>query len=328
MYDAHCICPKMIANYVSERSFYNYLTCSDSQIILDSESYLIYEYFKAIGREDESKFKLLKCIFQFLENMENKILKVNSEISGDVKKLMLDITIRANTTFNRSFLVFHNDEYSEFLTELRAQNIQLFNYSNLDSLLNGTPNQLSGPLLNYNQLMEDLEFSLFKLMRTKVTGRTEDELNDYIRDILEAKRYTLRDQTREGASTSGNSSGELDLVILDGMKLYTIIEAMKLSSVDQGYISTHYKKLLVNYNPLGVRKSFLVSYYTGQDFLAFSQRYEDYIRSIDPVIFECDDLILGDFEEKDSGYANIKKFIHNITLMGYPVFCTHYILKI
>lgn len=328
MYDAHCICPNMVVNYVTESSFYNYLTRSESQIILDENGLLYYEYIQAIGENNPEKFQALKCIFKYLELTSNKILKVNSSIDDNTKRMMLDITMKAVTTFNKSFLVCDNNDYSDYLQELIDQNIQLFNHSNLERLLIGTPTILSGALLNHNKMMEDLEFALYKLIRTQKTGHTEDELNDYIRDILEAKHYAIRDQTREGTSTSGHSSGELDLVILDNSKLYAIIEAMKLSSVDREYINTHYKKLLINYNPLGVKKTFLVSYYTGKDFNSFCLRYEDYIRNIDPTIFEENEISLEALEEKNVSYVNMKKYVHNIIINEIPAFCVHYIIKI
>lgn len=64
---------------------------------------------------------------------------------------------------------------------------------------------------------------------------------------------------------------------------------MNLSGFDRAYIDKHIKKVLVNYNPQGLRYSVLVTYYEcGRDqFKAFSDMYRAYIEKYAPETFGC-----------------------------------------
>lgn len=57
-----------------------------------------------------------------------------------------------------------------------------------------------------------------KLQRNVTFSHTsEDQRNDFIRDILETSGYSsgyeVRDQTRQGKSATGKNSGEVDLLV-------------------------------------------------------------------------------------------------------------------
>lgn len=62
--------------------------------------------------------------------------------------------------------------------------------------------------------------------------RSEDNINDYVRDMLVNRGYKeIRDQTRHGLSVSGKSAGEVDLLISKAGKEAALIEGLKLGSV-------------------------------------------------------------------------------------------------
>lgn len=92
----------------------------------------------------------------------------------------------------------------------------------------------------------------------------EDVRNTYIRDILRAKKYIVSDQTLIGKSESGKSSGELDIEVFEKWdKPLALMEALIISSDGLGdirYWNRHLKKLLDNYNPIGIPEVYLISY--------------------------------------------------------------------
>ena len=57
-------------------------------------------------------------------------------------------------------------------------------------------------------------------------------------------KYEKVDQTRQGDSVSGKDAGSIDIQLLkDGMPV-VMIEALKLSSLDQNELSIHIDKVL------------------------------------------------------------------------------------
>lgn len=101
---------------------------------------------------------------------------------------------------------------------------------------------------------------------------SEDERNDYIRDLLETSGYQVKDQTRQGISASGKASGEVDILIHDKGMPITIIEALNLSGLDTNYLNTHLDKIY-KYDTLGNRFNFILSYVKVKDFESFWSKY-------------------------------------------------------
>lgn len=88
--------------------------------------------------------------------------------------------------------------------------------------------------------------------------------------------YYVRDQTRQGCSYKGKRAGEVDILIRVGKIPISIIEALKLTSVDEKYISTHIDKIY-KYDTLGYKYNFIVSYVNSKDFNEFFKRYYKYV---------------------------------------------------
>ena len=62
-------------------------------------------------------------------------------------------------------------------------------------------------------VFRDLFNACIKLQKnTTFTNVSEDQRNDFIRDILETAGYQIKDQTRQGKSASGKASGEIDIL--------------------------------------------------------------------------------------------------------------------
>lgn len=110
-------------------------------------------------------------------------------------------------------------------------------------------------------------------------GKLENQINDYIRDLLEARGYSqIRDQSRHGVSSNGGSAGEVDLLLKKDDKEVAIVEGLKLASVDKAYIKEHIDKAIVNYNPLGT-STFIIAYAGAADFAGLWNRLYSYLTS-------------------------------------------------
>ena len=107
-------------------------------------------------------------------------------------------------------------------------------------------------------------------------GAEENVINDALKNYL-GMVYDICDQTRQGVSETGNSSGSVDLLICQDSFPIAIIEALKLNSVNKSSIQRHINKLLVNYDPNGLPYAFLIAYYTEKAFSTFCTSFEEYI---------------------------------------------------
>lgn len=111
-------------------------------------------------------------------------------------------------------------------------------------------------------------------------GKTEDEINDYIRDMLQIK-WDVHDQTRQGESETGKQAGEVDFVFMNKGMPFALAEALKTDSMNEAYIHKHITKAIDNYNPSGYPFVFLVMYVTTKDFIAFWSKCFSYLQAYD-----------------------------------------------
>lgn len=111
--------------------------------------------------------------------------------------------------------------------------------------------------------------------------------------------------------------------------LFTLVEAMKLNSVDSAYINKHYLKLLENYNPLEVKRRFLITYYSGSSFAAWWDRYTDHIKSLDMSVFAHPDYSpISTVVGQETPFGSVKKLHHHIEVGGEPALCTHFAIRL
>lgn len=140
--------------------------------------------------------------------------------------------------------------------------------------------------VNNNEI--DIEQMLFsEVMRccervqadNSIKDSIEDEINDRFRDLLDANKYIdVRDQTRQGASSTGKRAGEVDILVRIGKKPISIIEALRLTSVEEDKISEHIDKIY-KYDTLGYRFNFIISYVKIKDFDRFWNGYKQFVCS-------------------------------------------------
>lgn len=132
-----------------------------------------------------------------------------------------------------------------------------------------------------NDIYDDIIFCCERIQASTISkSLDEDEINDNIRNLLEAKGYNVKDQTRQGSSLSGKKSGEVDILIKDENMPITLVEAMKLKSIDKKYIGNHIEKIF-KYDTLGYGEIFLVSYIETKDFDLFWDKYKEYVCKYD-----------------------------------------------
>lgn len=128
-------------------------------------------------------------------------------------------------------------------------------------------------------LIRDLYLACIKLQSNSLYKNvTEDQRNDYIRDLLETRRYQVKDQTRRGTSNSGKASGEIDIFIHENGLPITIIEALNLSSLNTTYLDMHIDKIY-KYDTLGNNFNVILSYVNVKDFYNFWTKYCDHIKT-------------------------------------------------
>lgn len=104
----------------------------------------------------------------------------------------------------------------------------------------------------------------------------ENGLNDKVCNLLRMV-YDVSDQSRQGLSLSRKNPGEIDFLVFDNQEPVTIMEALKLGRLDKKYLNDHITKLLVNYDPIGCRRAYLIVYVTSPDFGSFWSDFCDYI---------------------------------------------------
>lgn len=327
---AHCICPNFISAHIGNTSIFNGIFLgkflqSQDQIILDDDGELMCKYVESI-QDDQSKYEVFKVWRMLLEASNNgKLLLTHVQPTHETTQLIYSLITKSATTFSKNIIANNNNDYAEYVEELNRQRISLLNLQNLDTT---AVQMISQRDVNYDLFDNDLGWILQRLIRRYSRTNTEDESNDFIRDMLLSKHYEVRDQTREGASSSGSQAGELDLLIENKNSLFSIIEAMRLDSVDTNYINTHYKKLLLNYNPLMVKITFLVSYYEGARFDLWWERYTQHIESLENPHLELDDSYhINNIEHVESPYLGLKKIIQHFSYGNEHFACIHYGVK-
>ncbi|HEJ8084090.1 hypothetical protein [Serratia marcescens] len=327
---AHCICPSFISAHIGDTGvftgvFMGKFLQSQDQIILDDDGELMCKYVESI-QDDQSKYEVFKVWRMLLENSSNgKLLLTHVNETDSTSHLIYSLITSSATTFRKNIITSDNNSYAEYIGELNRQRVNLLNLQNLDTTV---VQMVTKREINYDDFDNDLGWILQRLIRRYSRSHSEDESNDFLRDMLLSKHYEVKDQSREGESSSGQQAGELDLLIESDQSLFSIIEAMRLENVNTNYINTHYKKLLKNYNPLMVKVTFLVSYYEGARFDLWWERYVQHISSIENAHLELDDAYqINSIERIDSPYLGLKKCIHHFYYGSEHFACIHYGVK-
>lgn len=132
--------------------------------------------------------------------------------------------------------------------------------------------------ISMDNIMRDLYVACIKLQSNSLYySVSEDQRNDYIRDIMETYGYNVKDQTRRGLSPTGKAAGELDIFIQDAGLPVTIIEALNLNSLNTIYLDKHIDKIY-DYDTAGNYFNVILSYVTVNNFEDFCNKYINHIK--------------------------------------------------
>lgn len=157
-------------------------------------------------------------------------------------------------------------------------------------------------------------------LRAKIIHEQEDDINDRLRESLRSGGFSIRDQSRGGFSGSGNGVGERDLVILDQYgQQASLIEAMVLTSATKKTITSHYQKLVNQYNTQGNPVDFLLTYAKVKNFTGLWQKYQGHIQQITDVTDDFTDksnLKVGSSKVPIEGSDQGREVIHLLVNFG------------
>ena len=152
--------------------------------------------------------------------------------------------------------------------------------------------------------IEKLFLACVKLQRNPLFhDASEDQRNDFIRDILETNGYQVKDQTRQGLSGTGLSTGEVDLLVQYRDLPLCVVEALNLSYLNKKYRNLHLDKLY-NYDTLGNKFNVVLSYVSVRDFGVFWNGYRTHINghTYPHKLIKCDATLLETHNYTDIKY--------------------------
>ena len=121
----------------------------------------------------------------------------------------------------------------------------------------------------------------------------EDVINDYIRDVLRAKGNTVLDQSRQGRSLSEKDAPRIDLKVQCCDYEPAIIESIRVKSLETDNLRKHIKKLMLNYDPVGVFSHFLLVFFHGKHFGDFTSKIIHWLKS-----FKINEIVFGKISEE------------------------------
>ena len=155
--------------------------------------------------------------------------------------------------------------------------------------------------LTIDDLLKSVVNALHVMQRDKTfSSSDENARNRFISALVTAQLKgtgnVSADQQTGGTSSTGKSIGERDFVIKDEIGQEILIyEGLNLKSLNKAYLDKHIDKVLVNYNPQGLRYSILVTYLECErdGFTSFIDKYKDHISGYAPEFYSC----IGEPEE-------------------------------
>lgn len=189
-----------------------------------------------------------------------------------LKEILISEEIKAINNYQEglkeNFPMLTEDDLDSFKRSLNQSNVSEAIYNLISAMQRLTP----------AKVLDDVVYSCIKLQANSAYKNCiEDVRNDYIRDLLSAQKYQVSDQTRQGTSQEGKSSGEIDILILENNMPYSLFEALNLDSLNTSYLNNHIDKIF-KYDTLGYRYNFIVSYVKIKDFSTFWTKYINHIK--------------------------------------------------
>ncbi len=324
-FNAYCFSPSIISENIADPSFFleQLVGCtvnSNHHVLLDKEERLWLKYLED-SKDNPVAFNNINSWRLTLDAKKSKILFSDSSTSETIDAdFISSVAINAPLTCKKYIVTNENELYKNNLVTLISHGVDLLADFNLVS---SSKTKVETMDYNPSEFYKDLISALFLVASTRA-NKLENEHNDYLRDLLSFKGYDVYDQTRLGTSSSGKNTGNLDLIIKKNGEWVTIIEPLRLSSVDEGNIILHYNKLIDNYNPLGLVCTHLVVYFIGNPsgFNDFYKRYKEKIRSMISDSFDSE-VEFGTISESDTNCHNVRSFTQEGKINNNFFKCSH-----
>lgn len=242
--------------------------------------------------------KYQNILSYFSENIVNRVFKpyVISNLTAEITRIRIlknDEDIGSDKyQFLQSLekLIAEGDKKKEDLSDIRKKFIGC--YPSKETYINKLADEclqkpreilkhISSFKDNNESLLESIIFACMKLqgdITYKQTGVDENARNRKISDIIEARGFTVKDQTQWSKSATGQSSGEIDIFITekDGTPK-SIIEALILDSLKKDYLILHLNKTFT-YDVTGLAENYIITYSTAKKFVELWNKYLQFIR--------------------------------------------------
>lgn len=170
-----------------------------------------------------------------------------------------------------------NTEVSWQMSNLSGKTVCIIKVKTCDKVIPIT----STDIIKMNEVLREVLSACVKLQANSIFyNASEDQRNDFIRDLLDTAGYDVKDQTRRGLSQNGKSAGEIDILIKEQGFPVTIIEALNLSSLNKSYLDDHIDKIF-GYDTAGNKFNIILSYVTVSDFWGFCDKYYQHVEKYD-----------------------------------------------
>lgn len=272
------------------------------------------------------------CLFEELENEAEKgnskqcvairkvlrEMKSYKEVKDDIfnPKIKKDLK-RIGQWKRQYFSSFESDDANKKnFIELKKKEQNIENEFNLvwDNLANELMEREGGREKRKNSkvtILHDLLSACVKLQSNSMYfAISENQRNDFIRDLLKMAKYDVIDQSRRGISSIGKCAGEVDILIEEDGLPVTIIEALNLDSLNTHYLDSHIDKIY-RYDTVGNVFNIILSYINIFDFNKFCEKYFEHIKKyqyIYPLISADDRFENGNFPYSD---IRVMQTMHN-----------------
>lgn len=275
---------------------------SPYRVLIDTQGNILQEYNRVAMEDSNAIIRL------WLNSVANnlKFKTTNIHIQASDKD---NINVLANispTTHGRKLITADDESYVDYWDCFDAFEIDLVDRQAARQLLVDLPINIEKPLLQI--IIEQLSI----MIERKVSIRLEDFHNDEISARLETESYIPCDQTRAGITRSRLGPGSLDILVKSrrGRHL-SIIEALRESSCGplNRNIAQHLDKLLNDYDYLGFKTNYLITYCEAVNFGNFWSNYITYMNNInshDDFRSDIPQIQFVDTEDAISEYSNIR----------------------
>lgn len=279
VYDLYdMVCSDLVRDYIKPK--YEYLlyvilqwweecTDNESELLPNKLDIALIDKIKAEERYWENDRNYILEIIVDYEEYYNFLFEDHDFLPSSVER-MLTFYLRTPKLFETFYPGVDLNEYYEFMPKDLKERYDDINEKNQYNTYED--------IELFEKLNEDILLCCERIQaRNYYKNASENEMNDQIRDLLWALKYDVRDQTRQGTSAGGKQAGNVDLLIVNGNMPISLIEALKLDSVLEDYISLHIDKIY-NYDTLGYECNYLIAYVKTKSFKAFWDRYLYFIK--------------------------------------------------